>query len=130
MPTATPKPQFVPQGPVRYESSCEQTAVRGFVYDAYSNALAGQAFKLWNDYGYSRDNVVSESAGQGHGEGYYEFYLMPEPYKKPEKFYLAVIDPATKQPISPRLTIEFTPDKCNPGEGGRQIATVDWVYNP
>ncbi|MGQ9553958.1 MAG: hypothetical protein ACUVWR_07590 [Anaerolineae bacterium] len=127
--TPTPKPQFVPQGPVRYESSCEVTAVRGFIYDAYGNALSGQSLKLWNDYGYEKV-VTSEAAGQGHGEGYYEFYLYPGPYEKAEKFYLAVVDPATLQPISPRLTVEFTPDRCNPGEGGRQLATVDWVYNP
>jgi hypothetical protein len=119
----------VPQGPVRYESSCEQTAVRGFIYDAYANALAGQVLRLWNDYGFS-DESTSEAAGQGHGEGYYEFYLFPGPYDKVEKFYLAVLDPTSKQQISPRLTVEFTPSGCNPGEGGRQIATVDWVYNP
>jgi hypothetical protein len=127
--TPTPKPQFVPQGPVRYESNCETTAVRGFVYDAYSNALSGQSLKLWNDYGYEKV-VTSEAAGQGHGEGYYEFYLYPGPYEKAEKFYLAMVDPASLQPISPRLTVEFTPDRCNPGEGGRQVATVDWAYSP
>jgi len=129
IPTPTPRPQFVPRGPIRYEPSCERTAVYGFVYDAYDNGVSGQTVKLWNDFGYS-SIAHTETVGQGHGEGYYEFYLYPGPYERPEQFHLAVIDPATEQPISPQLTVEFTPDRCKPGEGGRQIAIVDWVYNP
>ncbi len=128
-PTATPKPQYVPRGPVRYEPSCDRTAVQGFIYDAYGNLVPGQTVRLWNDYGYSTI-VTAEAAGQGHGEGYYEFYLFPGPYEKAESFFLAIVDPASEQPISPKLTVEFTPDRCNPGEGGRQVAIVDWVYNP
>lgn len=128
-PTPTPRPQFVPRGPVRYEPNCDMTAVQGLIYDAFGNLVAGQAVRLWNDYGYSKV-VSSEAPGQGHGEGYYEFYLYPGPYERAEKFFLAIVDPSTEQPISPRLTIDFTPDRCQPGEGGRQVAFVDWVYNP
>ena len=128
-PTPTPKPQYIPRSPIRYEPSCEATLVRGYVYDAFGNMVAGQKLRLWNDYGYSTV-TITEAAGQGRGEGYYEFYLYPGPYEKAESFYLAVVDPASEQPISPRLSVEFTPDRCQPGEGGRQIAIVDWVYNP
>ncbi|MHB0878132.1 MAG: hypothetical protein ACYC5O_19020 [Anaerolineae bacterium] len=128
-PTATPRPQYVPRGPVRYEPSCERTAVQGFIYDAYSNLLAGQTVRLWNDYGYS-SIATSESAGQSNGEGYYEFYLYPGPYEQKQSFFIAVVDPATEQALSPRLTIDFTTDRCNPGEGGRQVAILDWEYNP
>jgi hypothetical protein len=128
-PTPTPKPQYVPRGPIRYEPNCERTALQGFIYDAYGNLVSGQTVKLWNDYGF--ENVTSsEAAGQGHGEGYYEFYLYPGPYEKTETFFLALVDQSTGGIISPRLTVEFTPDGCQPGEGGRQVAIVDWVYNP
>jgi hypothetical protein len=126
--TATPKPQFVPRSPTRYESSCDVTMAHGFVYDAYGNLLSGQTLKLWNSYGYSA-TATTEAAGQGHGEGYYEFYLYPGPYKEPQKFQIAVVDPSTQQPISPVLTLDFTSTGCQAGGGGRQIATLDWVAN-
>ncbi|GEM_PF-2624622 len=128
-PTATPKPLYVPRSPVRYEPNCERTAVQGVVYDAYGNLVAGQTVKLWNDFGYE-SVTASEAAGQGQGEGYYEFYLYPGPYEKEERFLLAVVDQSTGAIISPQLTVDFTPDRCQPGEGGRQVAIVDWVYNP
>lgn len=128
-PTATPKPLYVPRSPARYEPNCECTTVRGLIYDAYGNLVAGQALLLWNDYGFSA-STVSQTAGEGQVEGYYEFYLYPGPYEKPESFFLAVVDPSTGAPVSPRVNIDFTPDRCLPGESGRQIAIVDWVYNP
>ncbi len=128
-PTATPPPLFIPRSPVRYEPNCERTAVQGVVYDAYGNLVAGQTLKLWNQFGYE-SVATTEAAGQGQGEGYYEFYLYPGPYEKAERFTLAVIDQTTGAAISPQLAVEFTPDRCQPGEGGRQVAIVDWVYNP
>jgi hypothetical protein len=127
--TATPRPQYVPRGPVSYQPNCDKTAVQGFVYDAYSNFVSGQTIKLWNDYGYSAI-ATSESPGQGNGEGYYEFYLYPGPYPEKQSFFIAVVDPSTQQQVSPRLTIDFTPDNCDTGQGGRQVANVDWAYNP
>lgn len=129
-PTATPPPLYVPRSPVRYEPNCERTAVQGVVYDAYGNLVSGQTLKLWNEFGYE-SIATTETAGQGQGgEGYYEFYLYPGPYESTERFNLAVVDQTTGAVISPQLVVEFTPDRCQPNEGGRQVAIVDWVYSP
>jgi len=128
-PTPTPKPLFVPRSPVRYEPDCTVTKVRGYVYDSYNNPVAGQVLKLWNDYGYSQ-LATSQGPDSPQGEGYYEFYLYPGPYPKPESFYLAVVDAVTGQPISPKVKVDFTSNRCQPGEGGRQVAIVDWLYSP
>ena len=126
--TATPKPQFVPRSPTRYESSCTKSEVTGFVYDAYGNPLSGQLVRLWNDYGLSYVRTTS-GAGQEKPEGQYEIYLWGSPPPKDETFYVAIVDPSSGLPISPVITVALTRTGCNPGEGGRQIATLDWVAN-
>lgn len=128
-PTPTIRPQYVPRGPISYEPSCDRTAVHGYIYDAYDNLVSGQVVKLWNDYGYSA-TATSEAAGGDHGQGYYEFYLYPGPYEQDQSFYIAVVSTSSGEPVSPTMTLSFTSGDCATGSSGRQVAVLDWVYNP
>ena len=128
-PSATPKPQYVPRGPVRYEASCERTAAQGFIYDAFGNLVPGQTLSSGTTSA-TRPPPPARRPGRAGRRLLSSSSCTPGPTRRAETFFIAMVDPATGYQISPRLSLEFTSDKCNPGEGGRQVAMIDWVYNP
>ncbi len=123
-------PNGDPFGPYAafYLPNCGVTLVRGTIYDDdQRTTLNDVTVRVWYD-GADPDSGYSNPSGRYNGtqpSGYYDVLLADHP--KAGKWYVAVVDRATRELLSPVQTVYTDVGPCSTGQSGHQVVIQDWV---